>query len=344
MKGVVLEAPNRFFCQEVGRPVIGAGELLIRMECAAICGTDIRILEGKKTKDVRYPSIIGHEISGTVCEVSEGVAEFSVGDRVSVANVLPCGSCPSCLAGRENACQKRLAIGYQYDGGFAEYVRIPGIFLEKGNIFPLPDDISFTAGALIEPLACCMRGQKNANVKFLDTVLIVGAGPIGLMHMQLAKAAGAKHVIVSEPNTYRREIAEALGADTVVDPSSENLEQIIRDLTGGGVDVLILAIGIPALVNSSLKLVRKGGSMCLFAGFAGAGFCTIDANMIHYNEILLSGSTAYTRRDYKDAAELVHNHRIDLDRIATHYFSLDEFQKAYETCKAGIGLKVIIKP
>ncbi len=344
MKAVVLRGAGQFACEEICPPVIGPGELLLQLGRAAICGTDLRILEGKKTKDVRYPSVIGHEISGTVYQVGEGVSTFQKGDRVAVANVLPCGDCPSCLAGRSNACQARLAIGYQYDGGFAEYVRIPAAFLEHGNVFRLPETVSFETGALLEPLACCLRGQRNAGVSFLDTVLIVGAGPIGLMHLQLSLAAGARCVIVSEINGMRREKAQTLGAHMVIDPEREDLTERVREATGGaGVDRMILAIGAPAIVNGLLGIVRKGGTACLFAGFAGKGTCSIDANIIHYNEIHVCGSTAYTRQDYRDAAALAIGGKIDLESLATHCFPLEQFQEAYETCRSGAGLKIMIR-
>ena len=209
----------------------------------------------------------------------------------------------------------------------------------------MPEQVSFTAGALIEPLACCIRGLKNAGTGFNDVVLIVGAGPIGLMHMQLAKIAGAKQVIVSEPNPMRRQIALELGADKAVDPVTEDLAGIISDVTGGlGADVIVMAIGVPALVNSTLKLCRRGGTVNLFAGFAGTGECTIEVNTIHYNEINVNGSTAYKREDYLQAADMVISGKINLDRIATHTYKIEDFQTAYEMCKSGKGLKIIIEP
>jgi L-iditol 2-dehydrogenase len=175
--------------------------------------------------------------------------------------------------------------------------------------------------------------------------LIVGAGPIGLMHLQLSKIVGASKVIVSEPIASRREKALKLGADVVVDSMNENLEEIIKRETDGlGVDVVIMAIGVPAIVNSTIKLCKKGGTVCLFAGFSGTGECTIEVNTIHYNEINVCGSTAYKKEDYIEAAELVKNKKINLDEIATHTFSLDKFYEAYETQKSGEGLKIMIKP
>lgn len=345
MKAVVLNGPNDFEATEIEKPVIGDNDILLEMKKAAICGTDMRILNGTKTRGVRYPSVIGHEMCGVICEVGKDVKGFEVGEKVSIANVIPCGSCPACLAGRENACMNRKAIGYEFNGGFEEYILIPEIAIKSGNVVKLPENVSFTAGALIEPLACCIRGLKNAGTGFNDTVLIVGAGPIGLMHMQLSKIAGAKQVIVSEPNEMRRQVAKELGADICVDPTTEDLEQIIKEQTNGmGADVIVMAIGVPALVNSTLKLCKKGGTVNLFAGFAGTGECTIEVNTIHYNEIRVNGSTAYKRVDYLEAADMVKSGKINLDRIATHTFKIENFKDAYEMSKSGKGLKIIIEP
>lgn len=345
MKSVILYGPNNFNSGEFEKPQIGDNDILLKMKSAAICGTDIRILEGKKTKGVRYPSIIGHEICGIVDEVGKNVKYYNVGDKVSIANVMPCKSCHSCLTGRENACLNRKAIGYEYNGGFAEYVLIPDIFVEGGNVVKLPESVSFEEGALIEPLACCIRGMKNAGTGFNDTVLILGAGPIGLMHLQLAKIVGAKQVIVSEPINSRREKALKLGADRVVNPNEEDLSEIIMSMTDGiGADIIIMAIGVPSIINSTIKLCRKGGTVNLFAGFAGTGESTIEVNAIHYNEITLNGSTAYKREDYFQSKDIVVNKKINLKEIVTHRFKIDDFKKAYEVCKSGEGLKVIIEP
>ncbi len=345
MRAVVLNGPNDFAPAEIEKPVIGDGDILLQMKKAAICGTDMRILNGTKTKGVRYPSVIGHEMCGIIVEVGKDVEGYEVGEKVSIANVIPCGSCPACLSGKENACMNRKAIGYEFNGGFEEYIRIPDICIKSGNVIKLPEHVSFTAGALIEPLSCCIRGLKNAGTGFNDVVLIVGAGPIGLMHMQLSKIAGAKTVIVSEPNAMRREVATELGADIVVDPTKEDLPKIVADATNGmGCDVIVMAIGVPALVNSTLKLAKKGGTVNLFAGFAGTGECTIEVNTIHYNELNVNGSTAYKREDYLQAADMVKTGKINLDKIATHTYKIDEFQAAYEMMKSGQGLKIMIEP
>lgn len=345
MRAVVLSGPNDFAPKDIEKPVIGENDMLLEMKKTAICGTDMRILAGTKRKGVRYPSVIGHEICGIISEVGKNISEFQVGDRVAIANVIPCHSCPSCLEGRENACMNRKAIGYEFDGGFEEYVLIPQIAIQSGNVVKLPEHVSFEEGALIEPLACCIRGLKNAGTEFHDVVLVVGAGPIGLIHMQLSQIAGARKVIVSEPITSRREKAEEMGADLVVNPEIEDLGKIVMEETNGlGADVIVMAIGVPSIVNSTLKLCRKGGTVNLFAGFAGTGESQIEVNTIHYNEINVNGSTAYKRKDYYEAADMVSNGKINVKDIVTHTFKIDDFQQAYEVCQSGEGLKVLIEP
>lgn len=345
MNAVVLEGPNTFSPRQYPIPELEPGDILLRMRKAAVCGTDIRILEGKKTKDVRYPSVIGHEICGTVHTLGKDVTGYALGDKVAIANVIPCHTCGSCLSGRENACLNRKAIGYEFDGGFAEFVRIPQLAVANGNLFKLPEHVSFEEGALIEPLACCIRGLRNAGTGLGNIVLIVGAGPIGLMHLELARIAGASKVIVSEPSAFRREKAAKLGADVTVDPACEDLAAIVKRETGGiGADVIILAIGAPQIVNATIKLCRKGGTVNLFAGFAGTGECSIEANVIHYGEITVNGSTAYKLADYHDAARMVVDNRVHLKEIVTHTFRIKDFRKAYDVCKSGEGLKVLIEP
>jgi len=343
MKAVRLLEPNNFPTQDIPVPEISEDEILLKMKSTAICGTDMRILTGKKTRGVRYPSTIGHEICGIIDKVGKNVQGYTAGEKIAVANVIPCHHCAMCLSGHENACMSRKAIAYEFDGGFAEYVRIPKICIDSENIVKLPEEISFEEGSLIEPLSCCLHGQKNAGVKMNDVVLVEGAGPIGLMHLQLAKIAGARKVIVSEPNSFRREKAAKLGADILVDPTKQDLKQVVMGATDSlGADVIILAIGVPAIVNQAFQLCKRNGCVSLFAGFAEKSTCTIDPNLIHYSEIKVTGSTAYTRQDYREAAELVRSGRIELKELVTHTFGLDEFQKAYEVCRSGEGLKVCI--
>ncbi len=347
MKAVILHGPenypNNYEVMDIEKPSCGKNEILLHMRAAALCGTDKRIFTGSKTKGVRPDSVVGHEMCGDIAEVGENVKGFAVGDRVSIANVIPCGHCPACLSGRENACMERKAIGYEFNGGFEEYVLIPEVCIQAGNVVKLPETVSYEAGALIEPLACCIRGLRNTGTGFNDTVLIIGAGPIGLMHLELSKLSGANKVIVSELDPEKREIALKLGADRVVDSSKEDLAAIIAEETNGfGVDRIVMAIGITALVNDTLKLAKKGGTVCLFAGFPTGRTADIDPSIIHYNELNVTGSTAYKRIDYLQAADMVKTGKIDLDAIVSGKYTLDQFREALDAHMAGKDLKVVI--
>ena len=348
MKAVVLHGPDgypdNYEVTEIEKPVCGPDEILLKMKAAALCGTDKRIFTGAKTKGVRLDSVAGHEFCGLIEEVGENVTGFVPGEKAAVANVIPCGHCSACLSGRENACLERKAIGYEFDGGFAQYVRIPAICIEAGNVVKLPEHVSFAAGALIEPLACCIRGLRNTGTSFGDTVLIAGAGPIGLMHLQLSLGAGARKVIVSEPDPSKRALALKLGACRAVDPANEDLTAAVLKETGGeGVDRAVMAIGVNGLVDSVLRMTKKGGTVCLFAGFPKGATSEIDPSVIHYNELHVTGSTAYKRDDYLLAARMVVEKKIDLDAIVSHRFALEDFRQAMELHMAGTALKIVIE-
>lgn len=343
MKAAVLYAANQVEIGELDKPIAGPGDLVIKVKAAAICGTDGRILTGKKTKGVRYPSVIGHEFSGEVVEVGEGVTTFQCGDAVAVDPVIPCCACDYCRVGKENVCLNRQAIGYEFDGAFAQYLRIPSIALKSGNVFSIPKGISYAAAALAEPLACCINGQKNVGIELGDTVVILGAGPIGLMHIMLAKLAGATSIIVSELNETRRLAALRCGADVVIDSSKENLNETIKLVTNGlGADVVIMAIGVPALVNPALGLVRKGGRVNLFAGFSTGAMADIDVNLIHYNELVVTGASALSRDGYQIALELITTNKIDVESLITHRFRLEDAKDAFRCAQDGSAIKVLI--
>ncbi len=343
MKAAVLQAPKDLRLSDIALPEAGPGELVLRVRAAAVCGTDLRILTGRKTKGVRFPSVIGHEFSGEVVQAGDGVTAFRVGDRVCMDPVIPCRACAYCRAGLENVCLHRQAMGYEFDGAFAEYIRIPAIALQAGNVFKVPDGMSYEAAALAEPLACCINGQRNAGVRLGDSVVVLGAGPIGLMHAALARAAGARQVIVSEPNALRRQAAAERGVDHVCDPSSESLEAFVKARTEGlGADVVILAIGVPQLANEALTLVRKGGRVNLFAGFSAGDTSAIDVNLIHYNEILVSGASALRRTDYELALAMLGSGQIDAGALITHRFSVADSLAAFDEAGSGRALKVAI--
>lgn len=342
MKALVFQGPNTMNLKQIEMPVLSEGDILVKVSVCLVCGTDIRIYRGKKTKGVRPNSVLGHEFSGIVAESRSDA--FRPGDLVSIAPVLACGTCYNCTHGQENVCANRRAYGYEFDGAFAEYVLVPAEYIKSGNVFRVPEGLSMPEAALAEPLACCINGQSNAPVKLGDVVVIMGAGPIGLLHLQLAKASGAS-VIMSEPNAMRRELARELGADRVVDPTAEDLAAVVDSLSGGvGADVVMLAIGVPALVNVALDLVKKRGAVNLFAGFSVGDMPPVDVNKIHYKEIHLTGASASARKDHELALTLIKNKTVEASKIISHCFSLEEAGKALELAESGGGIKVAIMP
>lgn len=343
MKAAILRAPNVLEVADMATPQAGPGELILSIRAATVCGTDLRILSGKKTKGIRFPSVIGHEFSGVVVEAGAGVKDFTTGDRVCMDPVVPCRACPYCKAGLENVCQNRQAMGYEFDGAFAQYIRIPAIALQAGNVFKMPEGMSFEAAALSEPLACCINGQQNAQVGLGDSVVILGAGPIGLMHAALARAAGARQVIISEPHAGRRQAALERGVNYACDPTQENLLDLVRKKTEDlGADVVILAIGVPALANEALSLVRKGGRVNLFAGFSQGDMSSIDVNLIHYNEITVTGASALSRSGYELALNMLSTGQIDATSLITHRYGVDDSLAAFDAAASGKAIKVAI--
>lgn len=342
MKAGLLKAPNRLDFETVGDPALKPGDLLIRVKAATVCGTDIRIFRGRKTAGIRYPSILGHEFSGEVVE-NGGHGGFSCGDAVAVCPAIPCGHCAHCIRGYENICKNQIAIGYEIDGAFAEYIRIPEQAVLSGNVFKLPAGLSWEKAALIEPLSCVLNGQERIGVGIADRVVILGCGPIGLLHVKLARLSGAARIIVSEPSAGRRAAALAAGADVVVDPASEDLKAIVMCETDGlGADKIIVAIGVPRLANDAIGLVRHRGAVSLFAGFSAGETATLDVNAIHYNEIIVTGSFGLDRLQFEKALAMIASGRLEVESMLTHRFALDEIATALETAERGDAIKVAI--
>ncbi|MGV1908381.1 alcohol dehydrogenase catalytic domain-containing protein [Agrobacterium cavarae] len=342
MKAGLLKAPNELSFETVPDPVLADGDLLVRVKAATVCGTDIRIFRGRKTAGVRYPSILGHEFAGEVV-VTGDHSNFACGDAVAVCPAIPCGSCDYCKRGYENICRNLTAIGYEIDGAFAEYIRIPKRAVETQNIFKIPEGVSWEKAALVEPLSCVLNGQEKIGIEVGDTVVILGSGPIGLLHVKLARLSGAFKIIVSEPSASRRDAAIAAGADIVVDPSSEDLQGIVhKDTKGLGADKLIVAIGVTKLANDALSLVRHRGRISLFAGFSSTDMAMMDVNLIHYNELVVTGSFGLNRLQFEKSLNMIAAGQIEVDSMITHRFDLNDITAALETAEKGSAVKVAV--
>ncbi len=348
MQAAFFLGPNQMELREAPVPVPGLGEVLLRVNACAVCGTDLRILGGGKTRGVYPPRVLGHEIAAHIVSYGEG-AEAAVGLPIGQRVVFPpgitCGACRFCVIGMENHCKRREAFGYKYDGGFAEYMVVPAHAARRGILMAIPDTLADAEASLAEPLACVVNGQRQSQVGVGDVVVVAGAGPIGLMHVQMSRLAGARAIIVSEPSTARREQAMAMGATMALDPTHDEVLDVVRSVTGGdGADVAIAAIGVPGLVHDLLRWVRPGGRVNLFAGYAGSGDATISANLIHYGELIVTGTSACTSEDFRVALSLLASGRFDASALVSHQFPLAQVQEAFDVTRRGEGLRVVVTP
>ena len=346
MMGFVYQGPGvPAELRELPKPEAGPGEVVVRVGANTVCGTDLRILRGEKTKGVALGVVLGHEVAGHVTQIGEGVDDFAEGDLVSLPPSVNCGVCSSCRRGHEHLCESAHLVGYDINGGLAEYMLIPKQAIDRKQLMKADAALDPAQLALAEPLSCCLNGMDNYRIEVGDTVVILGAGPIGLFHLQLAQMAGARTVVVSDPSESRRRAAESLGADTVVDPTASDLKSAVLDLTGGeGADVAVLCIGRPQLVNDALNVVRKRGRASIFAGLAGEGWSEIAANLIHYRELTVVGASNSGRQSFLRAVRLIESGQIDTKSLITHNFPLRSAAEAIEFVASGEGIKVAVRP
>ena len=345
MIAAVFRGPGELEVAEIETPEIGPDEVLVKVGANTVCGTDVRILRGEKTRGIGQDVVLGHELAGRVAKAGKNVEGYEVGAPVALAPAIACRRCYFCKRGMENVCANKKIVGNIVDGGLAEYVRVPADAVAAGNLFVAREDLAPEYLALAEPLGCCIRGHENYRVELDDAVLVMGAGPIGLFHLQLALLSGARTVIVSNRSEGRRAFASELGAHVTVDPTSENLAEVVAEHTDGlGVDVAIVCVGRPQLVNDALRVTRKGGRVNVFAGLAGEGWAEVEANLIHYNELVVTGASDSRRRDYATALRLIESGRVEVERMVTHRFPLEETVEAIETSAGGEGIKVAVVP
>ena len=345
MIAAVFRGPGELEVAEIPTPEIGPDEVLVKVGANTVCGTDLRILRGEKTKGIDRNVVIGHEMAGHVAEVGKNVRGYEVGTPVAMAPVIPCRRCYFCRRDLENMCANARIVGYVVDGGLGEYVRVPADAVQAGNLFVAEKDLPSESLALAEPLSCCVNGHRRSGTRLDDVVLIMGSGPIGLFHLQLSLLAGARTVIVSETSEARRRTASEFGAHVTVDPVNEDLSAVIAEHTDGlGVDVSVICIGVPALVNDALRMTRKGGCVNVFAGLAGAGWSEVEANLIHYNELILTGTSNSRRSDYEVAMRLIESGRVEVEKMLTHRFPLRNALEAIDKTASGEGIKVAVMP
>ncbi len=345
MKAAILEEVGKLVIKDVDSPRIEPKGLMIKVEACAICGTDVKVYHyGHRL--IQPPRITGHEVAGTIVEVGREVKGYKMGDRVAVAPAIPCGQCYYCRKGMQSMCDNLTAIGFHYDGGFAEYMAVPPRAVENGCVNSIPDNVTFDEAALAEPLACAINGQELSGVKLGDVVVIVGAGPLGCLHADLAKAQGATKVIISEVSLSRLGMSKISQADIFINPQEEDPVKRVMEETGGrGADVVIVACSSGAAQEQALHMVAKRGNINFFGGLPkDHSIIHFDSNLPHYREFQVVGTHGSAPRHNRLALTLIGSGKIIAKKYITHRFPIEKLLEGLAMVEKAEGLKILIKP
>lgn len=340
MKAAVFSYPPNVQVRDVPVPRIGRGEVLVRVRAASLCGTDLRIARrGHGSIPEGTRRILGHEVVGEIVEVGEGVADLEVGTLVLVAPNYGCGKCRFCIAGAQHHCPSGKALGITENGGFAEYMRIPEEAVRQGNIFPLPPEADPVTFSFVEALACVVHGFLPLSVTFRDTVLIYGAGPIGLMFLELARLSGVKEVWMADISPSRLERAAQRGAQTIV-VGEQKVRDVLRD-----VDVVIVAAPAPEAQREALEVAGVFGRINFFGGLPpGTPEVPLATNLIHYKELLVTGTTRSNNVHVRVALDLLVQKQLDLSYLVSHTLPLDAIEEGLRLMEGKDALKVVLIP
>lgn len=342
MKAAMLYGIKDLRVEEVETPKVGAGEVLVKIRAATTCGTDLKIFQrGYVEKVIKLPTVFGHEWAGDVVEVGEGLEWPSKGMRVRAGNSAPCLRCRMCQKGKYNLCENMIWLW----GAYAEYIKVPAHMVIV-NMQEIPQHVSYEEAAVAEPLACVLHGIEEAKVKLGDSVAIIGAGPIGLLHLLTVKKMGAEKAIIIDLVEERLDFAKKLGADKTVNAGRENVLERIKQLTDGyGADVVIEAIGLPTTWEQALKLVRKGGTVLEFGGCPPGTEIKLSTEQLHYGEVTVMGAFHATPLHFRKALNFIASKTIDVKPLITAKMKLEEIKEAFEILSTSkTHIKIAINP
>ena len=341
MKAAILYGPKDVRLEEIDVPEVGHGEVLVKIEAALTCGTDAKVfLRGGHPKMITPPAVFGHEFAGIIEKAGDGVEGFQEGMRVVAGNSAPCNQCFYCRRGRQSLCENLLFI----NGAYAQYIKIPSRIVSQ-NLHRVPENVSFQSASLTEPLACALHGIETVNISAGDTVVINGAGPIGLLFIQLSKLKGA-YVISCDMMEERLSMAEKSGADEIINVSEvEDAVSAVRKLTSGyGVDVGIEAVGNPSVWEKTTSMVRNGGTVILFGGCAPGTKFTLDTKLLHYGELTLKGVFHHTPYYIEKALKLISLGMINTSCLITGEMPLEKLEDALNKIISHKGVKTAVIP
>ena len=346
MKVARFYAPGDIRLEEIAEPQVSAGEVKIRVRNCSTCGTDVKISRSGHP-NMTPPQVMGHEIAGEIVDVGEGVEGWNAGDRVQVIAAIPDGTCADCLAGRPTVCAHQLSMGYQFPGGFAEYMIVPREVMHVDGLNRIPEGLGFAEASLAEPLACVLNGQELARVGAGDVVVVIGSGPIGCLHVRLARSRGAATIILMDLNTERlTKAADLVRPDLAI--SSESIDPVaaVLEATGGrGADVVITAAASGAAQEQGLRMLARRGRLSLFGGLPkDHPTITVDSNLVHYRELTIVGVNGSSPAHNREALRLIASGAVLVTDLITHRLRLDDVLDAIEIVARGDGIKITIEP
>ncbi|GAB3137466.1 zinc-dependent dehydrogenase [Microbispora hainanensis] len=346
MKVARFHAPGDIRLEEVPEPVARPGEVKIRVRNCSTCGTDVKIYRFGH-HHIRPPRVMGHEIAGEIVELGEGVTGWSPGDRVQVIAAIPCGQCEECRRGHLTVCPNQESMGYHYDGGFAQYMVVPAKVLAVDGLNRIPDGVGFAEASLAEPLACVLNGQELARVGEGDDVVVVGSGPIGCLHVRLARSRGAARVFLADLNAERLAMAaDLVRPDAAICSGETDLVDEVLKLTGGrGADVVITAAASGAAQQQALQMAARQGRISFFGGLPKDDpIIACDSNLVHYRELTIVGANGSSPAHNARALGLIAEGAVPVADLITHRLGLDEVMDAIDVVARGAAIKVTIEP
>ncbi|MCY3558095.1 MAG: alcohol dehydrogenase catalytic domain-containing protein [Chloroflexi bacterium] len=342
MRALIFDRPGDIRVDDIPTPQPGPGEAVIEVGAASVCASDLRVYRGEK---YAKPGVVpGHEFAGRVVAVGDGVTDLRLGDGVAVYPIIACGGCDFCRRGLRNRCTSRRTLGYDANGGLAEQVLLPAPLVSQGHAVKLAEGADWGRAALTEPTACVLNSLESCRFRAGVSVAVLGAGPMGLLHVLLARALGAGEIIVAEPVDVRRDAAVAIGASRVCSGDSEELRAVVDEATAGhGCDIVVVSVGLNGLTETALQVAGRQSSVNLFAGFPPESSALVDVNDLHYREVSLTGTQNATPDQFRRTAALLPT--LDaVDRIVSHRFALSEADQAYTSRDDAAVLKTAVLP
>jgi L-iditol 2-dehydrogenase len=347
MKALRFYAPEDVRIEDVPEPECGPDEVKLKVRNCSTCGTDVKIFHNGH-QNLSPPRTIGHEIAGEVVDVGANVAGWSVGDRAQVIAAVPCGECHECKKGWMAVCQNQTSVGYQYDGGFAEYMIVPREVLKVDGLNRIPDNVGYDEASAAEPFACAINAQELLGIEEGDTVVVFGAGPIGCMHIRIARGVhNCGPVYLVDVNAARLQMsADAVHPDEVIDGSQVDVVERVMELTGGrGADVIITATAANVTQEQAISMAARNGRISFFGGLPKTDpFIKCDSNLVHYRQLHIHGANGSAPEHNKRALEYISTGQVPVKDLITAHIPLERVLDAFDIVKKGEAIKVTVEP